>query len=77
MKGIASPLSLTGQQQREPKNTSPSPHARRQEVPHDAAECPYCGYEFPREKPGVRPMALLFAALLVIPLAWILMRLFG
>ena len=47
------------------------------EVPADAEECPYCGYEFPRPKTGVRPMAWLFAALLVIPLAWVAYRFFG
>ena len=45
-------------------------------VPAEADVCPVCGYEFPRPKPGVRPVAWLFVALMVlfaVPLlAWLL-----
>ncbi len=41
----------------------------------EAAECPFCGYEFPEPKTGVGAVAWLMAALLVIPLLWLLARL--
>ena len=45
------------------------------ETPAMAEVCPYCGYEFPIAKPGVRPMAwvmIVLMLLLVIPLlAWL------
>lgn len=55
--------------------------AERRECPSCAMEvdagaevCPVCGYEFPAPKPGVPPVAWLMAALLVLPLLWVLMR---
>lgn len=45
-------------------------------VAEDAEVCPYCGYEFPVPKAGVRMSAWLFVALMVlfaVPLlAWLL-----
>ena len=44
-------------------------------VPADAEACPVCGYEFPVARPGVRPMAWVFVALMVVfalpVLAWL------
>ena len=39
-------------------------------------ECPYCGYEFPRNKQGVSTMAFVFALLMLIPLLWLVFTLF-
>ena len=44
------------------------------EVPADAETCLYCGYEFPEQKTGVKPFAVLFAVLL---LGWALYELLG
>jgi hypothetical protein len=45
------------------------------EAPLDAAVCPYCGYEFPTPKVGVRPVGWLMIVLMVlfaVPLlAWL------
>lgn len=41
------------------------------------AECPYCGYEFPERKRGVAAAAWLMAALMLLPLLWLLARLLG
>ncbi len=45
------------------------------DAPNDSEECPFCGYEFPVAKPGVKPVTWLLIALMVlfaIPvLAWI------
>ena len=47
-------------------------------VDDDAAEtCPYCGYEFPVERSGVRYARWLFLLLLVWPLFKLLSYLFG
>lgn len=40
-------------------------------------ECPYCGYEFPERKRGVGAAAWLMAALMLLPLLWLLARLLG
>lgn len=46
------------------------------DAPADAAECPFCGYEFPQPRAGTRPVAWLMIALMVlvaVPLvAWLL-----
>ena len=34
------------------------------DAPADAAECPFCGYEFPRPRAGTRPAAWLMIALM-------------
>lgn len=36
------------------------------EAPADADECPYCGYEFPVPRPGVRPMTWAMIGLMVL-----------
>jgi len=45
-------------------------------VPEDAAECPYCGYEFPVARAGTRATAWLMIGLMVLfalpVLAWLL-----
>ncbi len=45
------------------------------EAPADAAACPFCGYEFPVPRAGLRPAAWLMIALAVlfaVPLlAWL------
>ncbi len=45
------------------------------EGPADAAECPFCGYEFPVARPGTRPLVWLMiglTALFALPLlAWV------
>lgn len=46
------------------------------DVPAGAEECPYCQYEFPREKPGLKYAALLIALLFAWPLIRLLMSLF-
>lgn len=38
----------------------------------DPDVCPYCGYEFPRQKPGVGLAAVLFVVLLVLGVLWFL-----
>lgn len=38
------------------------------EGPSDAAECPYCGYEFPPERKLGKATALLFVLLMAWPL---------
>lgn len=38
--------------------------------------CPWCQYEFPPQKKSMRWMALLFACLLILPLMWVLDRIF-
>ena len=47
------------------------------ESPAGLETCPYCGYEFPDPKPGVGPMAWLFALLMLGPLLWAALRLLG
>ena len=46
------------------------------EAPADAAECPFCGYEFPAPRAGTRPVAWVMVALMVLfalpLLAWLL-----
>ena len=46
-------------------------------VDADAAVCPVCGYEFPQARPGFGPAAWLFVALMLLPVLWVLFRLFG
>ena len=46
-------------------------------VEAEAKECPVCGYEFPEPKPGFGPAAWLMAALLIVPVLWVLVRLLG
>ena len=45
------------------------------EAPADAAECPWCGYEFPAPRAGVRPSAWLMVVLMLLfalpLLAWL------
>ena len=43
------------------------------EVDTSEEACPYCGYEFPRQKTGFKPAAYLFVVLL---LGWALYQLF-
>ena len=38
--------------------------------------CPYCGYEFPRQRSSLKYMAWLLALLLAWPVLELLMRLF-
>jgi hypothetical protein len=47
------------------------------EAPADAVECPYCGYEFPVAKPGLRPVAWVMIALLLLLAIPLLARLLG
>jgi hypothetical protein len=47
------------------------------EVDDDAETCPYCGYEFPRQKAGLKFIALLIVALMLWPLFKLLQALFG
>ena len=47
------------------------------EVPADAEDCPYCGYEFPKPKPGLRPITWVMIALMVLFAIPSLMRLLG
>lgn len=37
------------------------------DAPADAEECPYCGYEFPRQKKSVMAVAVIMALLLAWP----------
>lgn len=46
-------------------------------VDADAEVCPVCGYEFPEPRTGVRPVAWLMAAILALPVLWVLFRLFS
>lgn len=46
------------------------------EVEGSPESCPYCGYEFPVRSQGVSATAWLMAALLAIPVIWVLLRLF-
>jgi endogenous inhibitor of DNA gyrase (YacG/DUF329 family) len=46
------------------------------DVEGDPETCPYCGYEFPERSKGVGMVAWLMAALMLIPLIWVLSRLF-
>jgi hypothetical protein len=39
--------------------------------------CPYCGYEFPEQKSGLKTFALLFALLMLWPVFKVLEYLFG
>lgn len=39
-------------------------------------ECPYCGYEFPERSKSVGAVAWLMAAILLLPVLWVLSRLF-
>jgi len=39
--------------------------------------CPYCGYEFPRERSGLKAAAILMALLMAWPLIKLLQYLFG
>ncbi|MDX1531354.1 MAG: zinc ribbon domain-containing protein [Rhodothermales bacterium] len=45
------------------------------EVDAEADECPVCGYEYPSNRAGVGAAAWLMAALLVLPLLWLLFEL--
>ncbi len=47
------------------------------DVERDAEECPYCHYEFPRQKSTTKVMAWIMALLLIWPLYELLMLLFG
>lgn len=47
------------------------------DVDKDADVCPYCNYEFPRQKSSVKAAAWLMALLLAWPLYKLLMLLFG
>lgn len=47
------------------------------EAPDDAEVCPYCGYEFPRQKKSVMTMAVVMALLLAWPLFKLLEMLFS
>ena len=44
------------------------------QVENDPETCPYCGYEFPETKGSRVAMAWLFAALLLLPVLYILFR---
>ena len=46
------------------------------EVEQESGECPYCGYEFPETKVSRVWMAWLFAFLMILPLLYIVKRLF-
>lgn len=46
-------------------------------VPAGAETCPICGYEFPQRRTGLGPVAWLMAALMLLPVLWVLFRLFG
>jgi hypothetical protein len=45
------------------------------EVEGSPEACPYCGYEFPERSRGVGALAWLMAALMLIPVLWVLSRL--
>ena len=45
------------------------------EVPAEADVCPYCGYEFPEQKTGVKGFAILFAVLMLLWAIYELVRL--
>lgn len=47
------------------------------EAPDDAEICPYCGYEFPRQKRSVMLMAVVMALLLAWPLIKLIQLLTG
>ncbi|MDX1418412.1 MAG: zinc ribbon domain-containing protein [Rubricoccaceae bacterium] len=47
------------------------------EAPADAEACPYCGYEFPVPKAGVRPMGWVMIALMILFAIPLLAWLFG
>ena len=44
------------------------------EVEKGLETCPYCGYEYPETKNGRTFMAWLFAALLLLPVLYVLFR---
>lgn len=44
-------------------------------VDAEATGCPVCGYEFPRNRTGFGPAAWLMAAILALPVLWVLFRL--
>jgi hypothetical protein len=46
------------------------------EVEKEAEVCPYCGYEFPRQKVSLKLAALLMAALLAWPIFKLISSLF-
>jgi predicted nucleic acid-binding Zn ribbon protein len=46
-------------------------------IPADADECPYCGYDLPRQKSSLRLAAILMALLLIWPIIELVKRLFG
>lgn len=43
----------------------------------EAEVCPVCEYELPKAKTGISPMAWLMAALLLLPVLWVVMQLLG
>lgn len=47
------------------------------DVDKDAVVCPYCDYEFPRQKQTVKALAWVMALLLAWPLFELLKLLFG
>lgn len=38
------------------------------QIPADAEDCPYCGYEIPKQKTSTKTAAIIFALLLIWPL---------
>ena len=59
----------------------PAPHKEcpscALDVDRDAEVCPYCAYEFPRQKSSLKVAALVMALLLIWPLFELLTWLFG
>lgn len=47
------------------------------DVNRDAEICPYCGYEFPQQKAGLKYIAILIVLLMLWPLFKLLQMLFG
>lgn len=47
------------------------------EAPDDAETCPYCNYEFPRQKRSVMVMAIVMAMLLAWPIFKLIQLLTG
>lgn len=47
------------------------------DVDADADTCPYCGYEFPRQRSSVKAAALIMALLLAWPLFKLISMIFG
>lgn len=48
------------------------------EIPEDATVCPICKYEFPSRSPFPwKPVAAILLVVLLLPLAWVVIRALG